>query len=151
VLAAVGIWLVGGLLFSLWRFVPPSVPEAAVHENVTVSREVGEVVGHSDRAIVLAQHYGYPLAFYGSVRGEPWPTGADQVFLDARGDDPLTVEEQYDQLAETTDADYFIVVDLAEWSRQPDLQAFLRGHFDVVAETADYVVFDLRSGEASAG
>jgi hypothetical protein len=140
------VFFAGGWLFSLWRFVPPEQSAAAVERNVTVSSEVGEVLDHTDNALVLAEHYGYPLAYYGSITGEPWPRIEDFSYQDARGLAAPTVEERFDELAAEAEADFFVVVDFDEWERQPELQAFLESQFPVYAEEPGYLVFDLRAG-----
>ena len=48
-------------------------------------------------------------------------------------------------------AEYFIVTDMDAWHVQPELEAFLRSRYPVVAETDDYLVFDLRSGVGTGG
>jgi hypothetical protein len=138
------ITLASGWTFSLWRFVPPDASQAAVSTHVDGSARVGEAIGHSDRAIVLVEHYGYPLAFYGSVRGVPWPRSDDLVFQEARGDAPMSVEDRFRELAGRSDADYFVVMDGDEWERQPELRSFLASRFPTVAEGPGFLVFDLR-------
>jgi hypothetical protein len=138
------IMFASGWMFSLWRFVPPDASESAVATHVAGSAAVGEAVRHSDKALVLVEHYGYPLAFYGSVRGTPWPRSDDLVFQAARGDAPVSVEERFEELAGKAGAEYFVVMDLDEWARQPELRAFLESRFPVAAEGPGYLVFDLR-------
>jgi hypothetical protein len=141
----------GSWMFSLWRFVPPEQSAAAVERNVYVSAEVGDLLDHSDNALVLVEHYGYPLAYYGSIKGEPWPRIEDFSYQDARGLDVPTVEERFDELAAESEADFFVVIDFDEWERQPELQAFLESQFPVHADGPGYLVFDLRSGVGTGG
>ena len=47
--------------------------------------------------------------------------------------------------------EYFIVTDMDARNVQPELEAFLRSRYPVVAETDDYLVFDLRSGVGTGG
>jgi hypothetical protein len=136
--------LASGWTFSLWRFVPPDASATAVATHVNASARVGEATGHTDRAIVLVEHYGYPLAFYGSVRGVPWPRSDDLVFQAARGDAPMGVEARFRELADRSDAEYFIVMDGDEWERQPELRSYLESQFPMAAEGPGFLVFDLR-------
>jgi hypothetical protein len=151
VVTVAAICLAGGWMFSLWRFVPPEPSAAAVDRNVRVSEEVGELLDHTDNALVLVEHYGYPLAYYGSVKGEPWPRIEDFSYQDARGLAAPTVEDRFDELAAESEAEFFVVVDFDEWARQPELQAFLASRFPVYAEGPGYLVFDLRTGVGTGG
>ena len=134
-----------------WSVIPPPVDTAAVDRNVRVSQEVGAVTDHTDRALLLGDDYGYPLAYYGSVKSDPWPWIGDLDHLQARGAGQLGVAERFDELSQAIGAEYFIVTDMDAWNVQPELEAFLRSRYPVVAETDDYLVFDLRSGVGTGG
>lgn len=99
--------------------------------------EIGSIVGHSAQTIVLASDFGKPLFYYGRVAGNLWPAvryrppgwTAAEIFADLIDEDPAT---------------HFIVADLEELERQPDLSALLRARFRPIAENRDYIIFDLR-------
>ena len=144
------IAFIGGFAYSLWGFVPPEANAASVHRNIEVAAQVGDVVGHR-HALVLAEHNGYPLAYYGSVKNLEWPESDDLRFAAAHGAAPFSVEDRFDELQAQIHGEFFIVLDMPEWDEQPELQAFLRSRFPVVAETDEYLVFDLRSVEGNGG
>jgi hypothetical protein len=129
---------------SVWPVVPRAADPVAVDQKVRVSRDVGVATDHTDRALLLGDNYGYPLAFYGSVRAKPWPWSADVDFQAARGDAPLSVEQRFDELSRETGPDFFVVTSLDEWERQTELQAFLTARYRLFAEGPGYLVFDLR-------
>jgi hypothetical protein len=136
--------LASGWLYSPWRFVPQVASAEAVEQNVAVSEVVGQLTNHTDHALVLAEHYGYPLAYYGAVKGTPWPWADDLRFQEKRGDPAVSVEDRFAELVGTSEAEFFVITDLDEWGRQPDLETFLRSRFPVHAEGPGYLIFDLR-------
>ena len=134
-----------------WSLVPPPVDSAAVDRNVRVSAGGRSVTNHTDRALLLGENYGYPLAYYGSVKSEPWPWTGDLDYLDARGDKPLGVADRFDELPRQADAQYFIVTDIDAWHGSPSWRRSCGVAYPVSAETDDYLVFDLRGGEGNGG
>lgn len=111
---------------------------------------IGEVVGHSTNTIFLAYEYGAPLCYFGGVFGKFWPDERDVWARGLRGVPPLAADERFTRGYRRLGAEYFIVEDMRKWAAQPDLQAFLRARFAVVAETPSFVVFDLRGSARGA-
>jgi hypothetical protein len=108
-------------------------------------RAAGEVTNHSLQAMALTQEWGTPLNYYGELSVRSYPTrfiiemyGA----MDDAGIPDLTPAERIGQYA--FPVEYFIVTDLGELARQPDLQAYLQENGVVIAENHLYQVYDLR-------
>ena len=68
------------------------------------------------------------------------------------GEGQLGVAERFDELSQADRRPS--TSSSPTWTRgnvQPELEAFLRRRYPVVAETDDYLVFDLRSGVGTGG
>jgi 4-amino-4-deoxy-L-arabinose transferase-like glycosyltransferase len=109
------------------------------------AKEVGEITGHSTNTVFLDPTSGFALQYYGELSGFVWPPEAHMEWMRLTGNESyqITAEEMfyrdYAQLA----PEYFIVTWSWELDNQPDLRSFL-GRFPVLAETDDYVIYDLR-------
>lgn len=108
-------------------------------------RAAGEATNHSMQALALTQEWGTPLNYYGDLFVRAYPTRFVIDMYRVMGDSgipDLTPAEriaQYDYQVE-----YFIVTDLGELARQPDLQAYLQENGVVIAENDLFQVYDLR-------
>jgi Dolichyl-phosphate-mannose-protein mannosyltransferase len=120
---------------------------------VATFQEIGEVVNHSRRTLVLfggsqrgGPNYGFALMYYGRLSGETWPypthTGERQE--GERGIDP---EERLHKYSRKHPPEYFII-SRGWWEREEttDLRTFLTENFPIAAQDDTYVVFDLRRG-----
>jgi len=140
-LAAAVLLIAGAVLFKVWdtRVIlaredhRPDAAEWARFEDL---------LPPDARIFALAQAYGLPLAYYGWVIAEAWPTGADLDLRALAGRDPTqTTARHFDELAV---ADFFIVTHFSEFDRQPDLQEFLAEHAVVYLEDAGYRIYALQ-------
>jgi hypothetical protein len=107
-------------------------PEAAFWE------QMGETV-RGYRVVALTQEYGLPLAYWGWMGAANWPDSSDIEYHAMRGGG-ATFEKYFERL--TKNKDLFLVTDLADLKRQPDLQARL-SQFTIFAEGEGYVIYDL--------
>lgn len=101
--------------------------------------QVGETV-RDHRVVALTQEYGLPLSYWGWIGASNWPDSTDIVYHDLRGAGK-PFEKLFARL--TNNKELFLVTDLADLARQPELQARL-SQFTVFAEGEGYVVYDLR-------
>ena len=93
------------------------------------------------RVVALTQDYGSRLAYWGWAGAAIWPDSSDiEYHTDLRGGGQ-TFEKSFEKL--TKNKDLFLVTDLADLKRQPDLQARL-SHFAIFAEGEEYIIYDLR-------
>jgi hypothetical protein len=143
--AGVTLALVAGL--AVWG---GSVPAAADEYGPKVAdyQAAGAAAGHTLRAVFMTDHWGTPLRYHGEVSGRYWPTRFEIGMYEPLGDEgipDLAPAARLGQLrAEMGGADFFIVTDLAELGRQPDLARLLDDRFRVAARGERYVVYDLR-------
>ena len=100
--------------------------------------QIGEMVrGH--RIVALTSDYGLPLAYWGWTSAANWPDSSDIEYHALRGGN-ASFEKSFARL--TKNKDLFLVTDLADLARQPDLQARLDG-FAIFAEGDGYIIYDL--------
>jgi hypothetical protein len=85
-----------------------------------------------------------PLEYHGLLCGRSWPLGWDLEWERLAGRPALGAQERFDRRYAEDGPRYFIVEDLGEFARQPDLGRFL-ARFPIVARDSDYVIFALTS------
>jgi hypothetical protein len=127
-----------GLVAVLWtsRVALKSIdyrPEAAFWNRI------GETV-RDFRVVALTQDYGSRLAYWGWTGAANWPDSSDIEYHEMRGGD-ATFEKYFERL--TKSKDLFLVTDLVDLKRQPDLQARL-SQFAIFAEGNGYIIYDLQ-------
>ncbi len=126
--------------------------------EVEKAREIGEIVGHSTNTVLLTPHFGRIIAYNGELSGLPWPIQSSLRNRKERGLKPLKKDELFnpEYLTIRTHGkyikytpDFFIVTEFNEFEAQRDLKIFLNTTFPVIAQSEDYIIFDLRkmSGE----
>jgi len=99
---------------------------------------MGETV-RGYRVVALTQEYALPLAYWGWTGAANWPDSTDIEYHALRGGD-AAFEKTFAHL--TKNQELFLVTDLADFARQPDLQVRL-SQFEIFAEGEDYVIYDL--------
>jgi hypothetical protein len=139
----VAIWSTWGLALAL------SLAEARAKlvnplgaERVASQERIGELVGHSTRTIFLSGDYGVPLEYHGLLCGRSWPLGWDLEWERLAGRPGLEAGARFQRGYAQHQPEYFIVEDVTEFARQPDLERFL-SRFPVVARNSSFVIFKL--------
>lgn len=147
-LSTVGMAVVicAGLLASLWG-VRDTLHKSNYRGQDAYWQKIGEIVGHDSSVVALTQDYGYRLEYWGWVMpASYWPyTGDVQLRLNAGMSRP-DFEKQFAEL--TNNRQYFLVSDLVELAKQPDLKAKLSG-YTILAQGDGYIIFDLFSPSGS--
>lgn len=115
-----------------------------VWQKVRTEREIGDVVKHSTKTIFLSSDYGVPLEYHGLLSGAAWPLSADFEWERLAGVPTLSAEERFKAWFAAASPEYFIVEDLRELERQPDLKRFL-SEFPILSENDRYLVLSLRA------
>jgi hypothetical protein len=92
---------------------------------------IGGAIGHQPGVVALTSDYGYPLAYYGWQKNDPWPLAPDIQNFD----------ETFSHLA--AKKSYFLITDFDEYERQPELQKRLSAGYPILAQGKGYIVFDL--------
>jgi len=109
-------------------------------EDVNVAAEVGEVVRHSTRTIILDGSWGLPLRYLGELAGTTWPLATYKTFTRERQSTSLP-ERLRDMISQRA-AEYF-VVELSQLDLQPDLKELLFKEFLVTNHNGKYIIFKL--------
>lgn len=116
-----------------------------------MAREIGEVVDHSTRTVILEAYDGTPLEYHGEFSGDDWPHRYDIRDAKLWGEPELSAAERLQAFGSPGCPQFFVITDLQEFEAQPDLKAVLTVHFSTLAHTAQYIVFDLRATSDSLG
>jgi hypothetical protein len=112
---------------------------------VRISREIGDAVGHSPKTIMLDYAWGKPLQYYGEISGRLWPASIEIKRGMKRGEPPMAAPQRFIGIDPDRSYEYFIVVALEDFARQPDLQAYLFRNYSLLKKSDRYLVFDLQS------
>lgn len=126
---------------------PLAVDVNEVAKEVKIAQEVGQLVAHSAKTIYLdAKYWGWPLMYYGELAGRVWPhkstTKAYDPTWQVKG--WISPEERLSAFSSEYLPEYFIITDLDEYKKQAELRQLLTQKFPILAQTDDYLIFDLR-------
>lgn len=117
---------------------------AAIKTEVADYQQIGEVIGHSARAIYLAEDYGKALIYHGEFSGVGWPTSnliRDMHRTDRR---PLESVADFEELARKRQAEFFVVTAVKDFDSQAELKEHVTGIYPVLARTDRFIVFRLK-------
>jgi len=141
--AALGIFALAVLLSSA-QVLRGQPADSELEDRVRIAHEVGHVVDHSTETIYLAPYYGKPLQYHGGISGSRWPNSGDFRVLELQTKPNPSVQEWFNQLDPTCEKEFFIVTDFEEFQLQDELRQFLVQNFAILAQSQDYLIFDLR-------
>jgi hypothetical protein len=106
---------------------------------------IGTAVEHSAQVVFLSEDWGTPLRYYGGLAGRYWPTRFEiQMYrpLGSRGLEDTNAQNRWQAVSSAVGgARYFVVTDLDELSRQPDLKQLLSERFSLRTGTERYLVY----------
>lgn len=103
---------------------------------------LGDVVGHTDSAIILAPVDERAVEFYGWVAGRRWPGVADLAVNGLAGSPSLSAANRLAEFQRQRPARWFIVAEMGDLKGQPDLEALLR-QYKLVESGPSYVIYDM--------
>lgn len=145
---ALGATAAAGLL--LWGFVTLRSSGLLLERTGSadfpeLAREIGRAVGHSTRTVFLDHDDGSPACYFGLYAGRWWHQTGDFAFDEARrGMARVPAEQRFRESYAALNPEYFIVRDLRDFDRQPDLKEFLDRTGKRLAQSDRYLVYDLR-------
>jgi 4-amino-4-deoxy-L-arabinose transferase-like glycosyltransferase len=96
--------------------------------------QIGAQLGPNASVAALVPDYGTALQYYGWINPILWPSLAD---IGDRSMQSIFA----DQAASRA---YFLVTSLDEFERQPELKGMLYQSYNILSESPDYLIFDLR-------
>jgi len=124
----------------LWRRADPRLDRV-----VELREEIGDVVGHSTKTLILDRNNGSILKYHGMMCGDWWPTPAHFRLYAFQGLPEIDAATRLDAMIKELEPEYFIVADMGEYKKQSDLKDVLTTRYPVFRETDDYVIFDLKT------
>jgi F0F1-type ATP synthase membrane subunit c/vacuolar-type H+-ATPase subunit K len=110
------------------------------HGEIGFWEKLGKEFMKYQEVIGIFPDYGYRLSYWGWIDVDSWP-GSDDIKLRE-----LAGQEQnpYDNLKQSfEDYDAFIVTQMDEFDRQPELKVFLRENFETLRDNNEIIIFDL--------
>jgi hypothetical protein len=113
-------------------------------DQVTIAEKIGQLVGHTTKALFLSYAYGELLEYHGELYGIEWPSNSDMQAERMRGHAVPPVEERFRDFEANYSPQYFIVTQMDEFQQQPELRDLLTKHFPLLARDDRYLIFDLR-------
>ncbi|PJF39396.1 MAG: hypothetical protein CUN54_08820, partial [Phototrophicales bacterium] len=140
--------LLSGVAFSVLLVLRGSNIETDFESEVQTAIEIGEEIDHNPNTLYLADAYGLPLIYHGELSGEFWPSVSDVEFTAYSGGLVQSVEERFTNNPIVDNPEYFVVTNFEEFARQPELEAYLNDNFPIIAETDDYIIYDLHTTNA---
>jgi F0F1-type ATP synthase membrane subunit c/vacuolar-type H+-ATPase subunit K len=108
--------------------------EVAFWENL------GEEFGNEQNVIGILPDYGYRLAYWGWMDVEPW-LGSEDIKLRELAGQEVNVSVNLPE--KVADYDLFMVAQMDEFDKQPELKKFLRSSFVTIRDNDEIIIFDL--------
>lgn len=142
---AIALLLLYALFGTLWGL-RAQLKAVDYRPQAAMWAEIGEKLGHQPGVIALTPDYGLSLAYWGWQSAQVWPSSADLVYQKLvynRAQQSEAEELQSLFVRLTAGKRYFLVADLADFQRQPWLQAALRP-FPVFIEAPGYRIYSLQ-------
>lgn len=138
--AAIAVLVVLGIGANLWN-IRQTLHKADYRQQAAMLEHVGEVLGPQASVTALTSDYGYPFFFYSWIAAASWPYTGDIALRQLAGISTPEFISQFEQL--TLGKQYFVVTDLVELERQPELKEHLSRHYPVYEQGDGYVIYDL--------
>ena len=133
--------ILAGCAMNLWN-IRDDLHKANFHGQDAYWAHIGEVIQHDSRTVALTQDYGYRLAYWGWTTPVYWPYTGDQALRQLAGHSLPEFQRQFEDIVRGND--YFLVSDLAEYERQPQLKETLTQGYGIFEQGEGYIIFDLR-------
>ena len=107
--------------------------------------KIGELIGHSRRAIQLADDNGKSLIYHGEFWGAFWPTAgqisrAHNINRKVIG----TTIEDFEDIVLHTDAEFFVVTLLKEFELQENLKIYIQKKYPIFAQGERFIIYRLK-------
>lgn len=132
--------LLAGLAMALWN-VRDTMHKSDYRGQDALWAEIGDRIGHDGRTVALTQDYGYRLAYWGWTTPVYWPYTGDLALRRLAGYDLPGFQAHFDEIVAGNR--YFLVSDLEEYARQPQLKETLEARYPLAAQGKGYLIYDL--------
>ena len=123
---------------------------AYLESRAKTYQEIGEAVDHSPRTLFWTTDYGESLKYHGWLSGEIWPN-SEQILDEKQfeGRMEISPEERFSVMTSDYSPEYFIVADMENFEEQEDTKDLLTRRFPIIAQSDNFIVFDLRETDGS--
>lgn len=109
---------------------------------------IGEAVDHSRQVVFLTDHWGTPLRYHAGIGGRYWPTRFEIDMYRPLGAAGIPDEAPASRLRRLGDqiggVAFFVVTDMEELARQPDLRDYLNAGFRLIRSTDTHLIYAAR-------
>jgi len=136
---AVSVILLYGIFSTVWN-VRNELKSVDYRPQAAHWAEIRETLGSKTSVVALTEDYGNPLAYWGWQRATIWPSSGDLYQADVRGNQ-RDIEKLFKEI--TDQKAFFLVTDLEDFAKQPDLQAELAA-YPVLVQGDGYLIYDLQ-------
>ncbi len=109
--------------------------------HVARTERIAALFEPQDRIVSLAEDYSTRLRYWGWLDASHW-FGRGDFELRALAGQPLDFSEYFEQ--QTDGKDYFLITDMVELARQPELKTLLDNRYALLTSAEDYLLYDLR-------
>ena len=108
--------------------------------DVALAEEAGALFKPDDKVVTIAPYYSGTLQYWGWMNTNVWMSTGDFA-LRARAGQSYDIKALFNEMV--AGMDYFFVMNFDEFNAQPELKAILQDGYKIVAQTPDYILFDL--------
>jgi 4-amino-4-deoxy-L-arabinose transferase-like glycosyltransferase len=129
-----------GLVVPSW-YSRDTIVASDYHNEPQFWAALGDKLGHAPAIVALTQDYGYRLAYWGWQGSTNWFTSADIGVRYLAGQN---VDLMKTFTEDTAGKKYFLVTMFGEFDKQPAIEALLKTHYPVFAQTDEYIIYDLQ-------
>jgi hypothetical protein len=137
---ALSVVLLYGVLSTMWN-VRNEMKSVDYRPQVAHWAEIREILAPGASVVALTEDYGNRLAYWGWLKAPLWPSSGDLYQAGVRGNQPDIAK----LFAEMTEQEaFFLVTDLDDFDKQPDLQAQLAG-YPLLVQGDGYLIYDLQN------
>lgn len=134
-----GLILVGGAFFSAWD-ARTAIKHANQPDEPAFWQEMADKMGQNASVVGITPDYGYRLEYWGWITPSNWLSSNEQTLRESAGqiiDFSKTFKEM------TANKQYFLITQLDELDRQPELKAYLEKNYALFASGPGWVIYNL--------
>jgi hypothetical protein len=139
--SAVYLILIYGLFSVIWD-VRNQMKAVDYRPEAAMWQQIGEQFEDGTRVIALTQDYGSRLQYWGWRTASTWPYTGDVGYTNIRGG-VFSFNDLFNKYS--SKMHYFLVTDLDEFNRQPELKERLINSYPVSFQGDGYLIFDLKN------
>lgn len=134
-------WLILVFLcaWNAWQ-VRTELKRNSYQKEILFWQDLGERLGHDKHVIGLLPDYGFRLAYWGWMNVSAWTTQEDIELREMAGQ---IVDLEKAIQTNLSEADYFVVTEMAEFIDQPVLVDFLQENYRKTEDSPSLAIFDL--------